>query len=204
MIGLGTDGRQYRPAGLMRTDILTVVLWTRDPKASPAIRPTAPPPARAPWRNSRRFREAAPAWVMLPAADPPKWTIMRLTKPDGERRRHHRWAANTFLADDRSPAAKALKERGIPFRFDVWPPPPRLLGHRPRLIHDDRPADKAPGGPIASIRVPSRLAGAGHRRYPAHPRPRPGTPNPAHRTSYITPGPLAPALPSILVHSGIE
>ena len=134
-----------------------------------------------------RLERPRTAWVMLPAGKITEATIDELTKwmesgdviIDG---------GNSFWQDDVR-RGKALKERGIHY-VDVGTSR-RRLGHRARLLHDDRRRQGGGRPPRPDLRG----AGAGDRRYSAHRGARRDA-MPESSKAIFTPAPSAPGISS--------
>ena len=162
MIGLGRMGGNI-VRRLMRNGHTSVV-YDKDAKAVAALAAEGAAGADSLEDFVAKLEKPRTAWVMLPAGKITEATIEALAKLmqpgdviiDG---------GNTFWQDDVR-RGKALKERGLHY-VDVGTSR-RRLGHRARLLHDDR-RRQGRGRPARSD---LRDAGAGDRRHPAHRRPR--------------------------------
>ena len=162
MIGLGRMGGNI-VRRLMKNGHTSVV-YDKDPKAVAALAAEGAAGAGSLEDFVAKLEKPRTAWVMLPAGKITEATIDALAKLmqpgdviiDG---------GNTFWQDDVR-RGKALKERGLHY-VDVGTSR-RRLGHRARLLHDDR-RRQGRGRPA---RPDLQDAGAGDRRHSAHRWPR--------------------------------
>ena len=162
MIGLGRMGGNI-VRRLMKHGH-TAVVYDKDPKAVAALAAEArSAPAR--WKiSSSKLEKPRTAWVMLPAGKITEDDHRDAGETAGARRRHHRRRQH-LLAGRRPPRQGAEGARHPLSRRRHLR---RRLGHRARLLHDDR--RRQGGGRPA--RSDLRDAGARHRRHPAHHGPR--------------------------------
>ena len=132
MIGLGRMGGNI-VRRLMKHGHTTVV-YDKDPKAVAAIAADGALGAGALEDFVAKLEKPRTAWVMLPAGKITEATIDALSTTDGGWRRHHRWRQH-LLAGRRAPR-QGSEAAGHPLcrRRHLR----RRLGHRPRLLHDDR------------------------------------------------------------------
>ena len=158
MIGLGRMGGNI-VRRLMRNGHTSVV-YDKDSKAVAALAAEGATAAGSLEDFVAKLEKPRTAWVMLPAGKITEATIEELAKLmqpgdviiDG---------GNTFWQDDVR-RGKALRERGLNY-MDVGTSR-RRLGHRARLLHDDR-RRQGSGRPA---RPDLQNAGAGDRRHSAH------------------------------------
>ena len=160
MIGLGRMGGNI-VRRLMKHGHTTVV-YDKDPKAVAAHRGRRRGRRRRAGGFRQKAREAAHRLGDAAGRQDHRGDHRRAVEADGERRRHHRRRQH-LLAGRRPPRQGAEGARHPLYRRRHLR---RRLGHRPRLLHDDR--RRQGGGRPA--RSDLRGTGAGHRRYPAHRR----------------------------------
>ena len=193
MIGLGRMGGNI-VRRLMKHGHTTVV-YDKDAKAVAALAADGAAGAKALEDFVEKLEKPRTAWVMLPAGKITEATIEALAKLMAGRRRHHRRRQHV-LAGRRPPRQGAERARHPLCRRRHLR---RRLGHRARLLHDDR---RRQGGG-RSARSDLRGAGAGHRRHPAHAR----SARDAIRRieqGYIHAGPVGAGHFVKMVHNGIE
>ena len=185
MIGLGRMGGNI-VRRLMKHGH-TAVVYDKDPKAVAAIGADGAVGTAALEDFVNKLEKPRTAWVMLPAGKITEATIETLSKLmqqgdviiDG---------GNTFWQDDvrRGQALKTARHPLSRCRHLG-----RRLGHRPRLLHDDRRRQGGGRSPRSDLLDP----GAGHRRYRSAPRDARGA-MPGSSRAISTPVPSAPAISS--------
>ena len=162
MIGLGRMGGNI-VRRLMKHGHTTVV-YDKDPKAVAAIAAEGAAGAGDAGRLRPQTREAARRLGDAAGRQDHRSDDRGSLEADGARRRHHRWRQHVLAG--RRPPRQGAKGARHPLRrrrhFR------RRVGHRARLLHDDR---RRQGGGRSS-RSDFRGAGARHRRYSAHCRSR--------------------------------
>ncbi len=192
MIGLGRMGGNI-VRRLMKHGHSAVV-YDKDAKAVAALAAEGAAGASDLEDFVKKLTKPRTAWVMLPAGKITEATIDALSKLmepgdviiDG---------GNAFWQDDVR-RGKALQGARPPLsrRRHLG----RGLGHRARLLHDDRRRQGGGRPPRPDLRQP----GAGDRRYPAHRRAR-GR-DPRIEQGYIHAGPVGAGHFVKMIHNGIE
>ena len=185
MIGLGRMGGNI-VRRLMKHGHTTVV-YDKDPKAVAAIAADGATGSDRAGGFRQKLEKPRTAWVMLPAGKITEATIDALAKLmepgdviiDG---------GNTFWQDDVR-RGKALKRKRHPLyrRRHLR----RRLGHRARLLHDDRRRQGRGRPPRSDLQG----AGAGHRRHPDAPAAATAA-IPASNRATSMPAPSAPDISS--------
>ena len=158
MIGLGRMGGNIVRRLMKRGH--SAVVYDKDQKAVAALAAEGAVGAATLEEFVSKLEKPRTAWVMLPAGKITEATVETLSKLmqaddviiDG---------GNSFWQDDvrRGKALQRTRPALCRCRHQR-----RRLGHRARLLHDDRRREES-GRPARSDLC---RAGAGHRRYPAH------------------------------------
>ncbi len=111
-----------------------------------------------------QLKKPRAVWLMLPAGRITEETVEQSRRPAGAGRHHHRW--RQFLLQRRHPSRQETRREGHSLRRLRYVG--RRLGHRARLLHDDRRPQGGRGSPRSDFLGARSRA----RRYPAHTGPR--------------------------------